>query len=145
MFTHYIPILLCLLMGHRRIHDLYHTHLVLFLCYRLLTVFHAVVFRHHPRLSFIAFSSFSFLFLLVVLVAMVVLLVCFCFFSGIYCFVSLVLVLFVCFYFRFFFLALRLLVEVFVRHRQSSFLHGGVLLCFGLGKPGGLGLFGPRG
>src|SRR6218665_3951401 len=62
MFTHYIPILLCLLMGHRRIHDLYHTHLVLFLCYRLLTVFsrlfsgiilvcHSLLF-HHFRSSF---------------------------------------------------------------------------------------------
>src|SRR6218665_3218560 len=29
------------------------------------------------------------------------------------------------FLFQVFFLALRLLVEVFVRHRQSSFLHGG--------------------
>src|SRR6218665_1460517 len=90
----------------------------------IIDCFLAVVFRHHPRLSLTAFSSFSFLSLLVVLVAMVVLLVCFCFFSGIYCFVCLVLVLFFCFHFSFF-LALRLLVEGFVRRRHSSFLSGG--------------------
>src|SRR6218665_3631850 len=100
----------------------------------------AVVFRHHPRLSFIAFSSFSFLFPLVVLVAMVVLLVCFCFLSGIYCFVCLMLVLFVCFYFRFFFLLYVCLLRSSYVTATRPFCRG-VLLCLGLGKPGGLGLF----
>src|SRR6218665_4156948 len=91
---------------------------------QIIDCFLAVVFRHHPRLSFIAFSSFSFLFLLVVLVAMVVLLVCFCFLSGIYCFVCLMLVLFVCFYFRFFFL-------LYVCLLRSSYVTANRPFCMG--------------
>src|SRR6218665_2163468 len=91
----------------------------------IIDCFLAVVFRHHPCLSFIAFSSFSFLFLLVVLVAMVVLLVCFCFFSGIYCFVCLVLVLFVCFYFRFFFLLCGCLLRSSYVTANRPFCMGG--------------------